>query len=167
MAKDQVLTGAIALIKSGGQIIGKMKDISYRENTRRSRVGGIGTIFASELPVVEFSATLSCSFMTVDLLKSGVPNAMRRDIPAVQSQILNGNPSLEDQLVLDQEGVQIDIFKKVSDVVLPDGTIKPKLKPIGIVAHCVIESSDLTISEGQLSGMNQSFQVPAPIIIPR
>lgn len=165
---DQVLTGAIALIKSGGKVIGKMKDISYRENTRRSRVGGLGTIFASELPVVEFSATLSCSFMTVDLNQSGIPNAMRRDAPSIESQVINGGSSLEDQLVLDQKGVQIDIFKKVSDVIDPaTGLIRPKLKPIGIILQCAIESSDLTISEGQLSGMNQSFQVPRPIIVPK
>lgn len=161
--EDKVLTGAIALIKVEGKVIGKMKSVRCQEQIRRQPVRGIGTILPSEQAVTEWEGTLSCEFMEVEFKKSGITNAIRRIFPNIASQVLIGEASFEDQLVLDTEGVQVDIFKKVTDVINPDGTIKPKLKPYAIVKKCLIESDSFDISEGSIAGHSQSFKYMVPL----
>lgn len=163
MAQDTVLTGAIALIKVEGEVIGKMKSVRCQEQMRRQPVRGIGTIIPSEQAVTEWEGTLSCEFMEIEFQKTGIKNAIRRIFPNIASQVLIGETSFEDQLVLDVDGVQVDIFKKVTDVINPDGTIKPKLKPYAIVKKCLIESDSFDISEGSIAGHSQSFKYMTPL----
>lgn len=163
---NNVITGALALIRVKGKIVGKMKSVQYSEQIQRADVMGLGTIFVEESPVTKFTATLSCSHYFIDMKKSGIPGAMKRDLPNIKSQVLSGQPSVEDNLVLDPSGVQIDIFAKVSDVVNPDGSIKPKLEPIAIIPNCLIESNSLNISEGQAAGMDQTFKCLTMAITP-
>lgn len=153
----KVLTGALAIVKRNGVPIGKMKDIRLQESIRRVRVGGIGTILPQEQPPVEWTGKLSCSFYEIDFRKSGIPDAIKRKVANKQD--------FEDQLVLDSEGVQIDIFRKVSDVIDPDTKlIKPKVEPYATVARCLIEGDNVNISEGQVSGRDQSFSYLDPIL---
>lgn len=166
MAEDKVLTGALALIKVDGQVIGKMKSVRCQETMRRQPVRGIGTILPSEQAVIEWDGTLSCEFMEVDFKKTGITNAIRRAFSNIASQVLIGEASFEDQLVLDSDGVQVDIFKKVSDVLNPDGTIKPKLTPYAIVKRCLIESDSFDINEGAIAGHSQSFKYLDPLTYP-
>lgn len=163
MADTKVLTGAIALIKVQGEVIGKMRSVRCQENIRRIPVRGIGTILPSEQAVVEWEGTLSCEFMEIEFQNSGIKNAIRRTFSNVASQVLNGNSSFEDQLILDVDGVQVDIFKKVTDVIDANGTIKPKLKPYAIVKNCLIESDSFDISEGSIAGHSQSFKYLVPL----
>lgn len=160
---DKVMTGAIALIKVNGQVIGKMKGVRCQESMRRVPVRGLGTIMPSEQAVVEWDGTLSCDFMEITFKKTGITNAIRRIFPNIASQVLNGNASFEDQLVLDTDGVQVDIFKKVTDVVDANGIIKPKLEPYAIVKNCLIESDGFDISEGSIAGHSQSFKYLVPL----
>lgn len=166
MAENQVLTGALALIKVDGQVIGKMKSVRCQETMRRQPVRGLGTILPSEQAVTEWDGTLSCEFMEVEFKSTGITNAIRRAFPNIASQVLIGETSFEDQLVLDSDGVQVDIFKKVSDVLNPDGTIKPKLKPYAIVKRCLIESESFDINEGSIAGHSQSFKYLDPLTYP-
>lgn len=140
-----------------------MKGLRYQENIRRVPVRGIGTIFASEQAVVEWDGTLSCDFMSIDFKTDGVRDAIRRVFPNIFSQALTGNVSFEDQLLLDTEGIQLDVYKKVKDLVNPDGTIKPKIKPFAIISRALIESDGFDISEGSISGKSQSFKVLDPV----
>jgi hypothetical protein len=154
----EVLTGAIALIKVGNTYVGKMKDVRASENMRRARVSGLGTILPKELPVTEWSGTLNCSFYLIDLKTSGLPGAILRDVQTVQE--------FEDTLVLNEVGLTVEIFKKVSDVILPNGAIRPKLTPVGVISGLQIESESFNVAEGQVSGRDQSFQYMNPIIRP-
>jgi len=164
MADNKVLTGAIALIKVQGEVIGKMKSVRCQENMRRVAVRGIGTILPSEQAVIEWEGSLSCDFMEIRFEETGIKNAIRRIFPNIASQVLNGNSSFEDQLVLDTDGVQIDIFKKVTDVIDPlTGIIKPKLKPYAIVKNCLIESDSFDINEGSIAGHSQTFKYLVPL----
>lgn len=162
-----VLTGAIAIIKIGGRVIGKMKNVSYQEQIRRADVSGLGTIFVQETPVTAFSASLTCSQYFIDFNNSGMPGALNRTAPNNQSQVLSNGVSFEDQLVLDQQGIQVDIYKKIADVFDANGLMKAKLTPIGILTRCMIESNNMDISEGQVSGGQQTFKVLDPITIPQ
>lgn len=163
MSSTNVLTGAIALIKVQGEVIGKMKSVRCQEQIRRQPVRGLGTVIPSEQAVTEWEGTLSCEFMEIEFQRTGIKNAIRRIFPNIASQVLTGETSFEDQLVLDVEGVQIDIFKKVTDVINPDGTIKPKLRPYAIVQRCLIESDSFDISEGSIAGHSQSFKYMTPL----
>ncbi|SHL15057.1 hypothetical protein SAMN05444266_102220 [Chitinophaga jiangningensis] len=140
-----------------------MRNVTATENIRRVPVRGIGTIMASEQAVTEWEGTLTCEFMEVRFDKTGIKNAIRRAFPSIGSQVLNDGTSFEDQLILDTEGVQLDIFKKVSDVIDAQGVIKPKLQPYASVKNCLIESDSFNISEAAIAGHNQSFKYLTPI----
>jgi hypothetical protein len=159
-----VLTGAIALIKVGGEVIGRMKSVRCQESFRRQPIKGIGTIMPSEEAVTDWEGTLSCDFMEIRFEETGIKNAIRRKFANSRSQVTSGDISFEDQLLLDVDGVQIDILKKVTDVVNPDGTIKPKLEPYAVVKRCLIESDSFDISEGAVAGHSQSFKYLDPIV---
>lgn len=166
MAVEKVLTGAIALIKQNGNVIGKMKTVSYSEDIRRVRVGGIGTILPSEQAVVEWDGNLSCDFYEIRFETTGVPGGIRRDMLNVASQASKGTPSFEDQLILDTEGVSLDIYKKISDVI--DQTtklIKPKLIPYAIINNILITADSFEIGEGSISGHRQAFKCLTPILV--
>lgn len=165
MSQPKVFHGAIALIKSGGKYIGKMKSVRAAENFRRVEVVGIGTILPSEAPVTGWAGTLTCSAMTMQFTKGVLPNAIRRNFTNIGSQALAGNPSFEDNLVLDSDGIDVEIYEKVTDIIDPStGNIKPKVIPHAIVRKCLIESDSFDISEGAISGSDQSFKFLLPII---
>lgn len=162
--EDRVIHGSIALIKVGGITIGKMRSISAQENYQRIDVQGLGTIFTQEAPVVKFTGTLTCDFMSISFANEGIRGAIRRDLPNLASRIFEGEISLEDQLSIDSDtGVQVDVFKKIEDLVNPDGTIKPKAVPYAVIQNCMIESDSFNISEGTVGGKNQSFRFLKPI----
>lgn len=164
MSTPRVFTGAIALIKVNGQVVGKMRSVRIQENMQRTEVRGLGTILPDEAPVTTWAGTLTCDQMSITFTEGGIPNAIRRRFNSASSQVLNGGVSFEDQLVLDDIGVQVDIFKKVSDVIDANGIIKPKLIPFAVVQRCLIESDSLEVSESGIAGHNQSFKYLDPIL---
>jgi hypothetical protein len=87
---NKVFTGAIALIKVKGQVVGKMKSVRAQESYRRTPVVGIGTIIPSDAPVTGFEGTLSCEFMEVRFSESGLPGAINRKFASTKSQVLSG-----------------------------------------------------------------------------
>lgn len=168
MATEPVLTGAIAIIKVNGNPIGLMRSIRINESTRRVPVRGLGSIIPKEAPVVEWAGSVSCSFFEINYEKSGVPDAIRRDVGVgnAVSQIATGNnqANFEDDLVLRVDGVQLDIYKKLKDVINSDGLIVPKVKPYAVVGRCLIESDNINIDEGNVSGRDQSFMYLDPVV---
>ena len=119
----------------------------------------------SEQAVTEWDGTFSCEFMEILFKDTGIPDAIKRQFTSTRSQVLIGAESFEDQLVLDSEGVQVDIFKKVSDIIDPiTGIIKPKLVPYATIARILIESDSFDITEGGIAGHSQSFKCLDPVI---
>jgi len=168
MADNKVLTGAIAIIKMRGQAIGKMKDVSINETIGRIDVSkGLGSIFSDEFAVIKWSGTVSCSFWEVNYETSGVTDAIERVFGSnILSQIASGNnqENFEDQLVLNDLGVDIDVFKKLADVIDPNTKlIKPKAIPYATVRGMFIESDNVSINEGNVAGRNQSFKYLYPV----
>lgn len=161
-----VLTGALALIKVRGQVIGRMQSIRYTENIRRQEVRGIGTIFASEAAAVEWTGQLTCDFFEITFHETGIAGAVKRQFANILSRVEQGLTSFEDQLVLDTDGIQIDIFKKVADVIDPTTRIiKPKLSPYATISSAMIESDGFTITDTSIAGHNQSFRCLRPIVL--
>jgi hypothetical protein len=154
-----VLTGAIAIIKSNGIPIGKMRNVRVTETIRRQDVRGIGRITVAEAPAIEHGGQITCGWYEINFNTTGVPNAIRRDVQTTQE--------FEDNVLLDDEGVQIDIYKKVSDLIDPNtGLRTAKLIPHAVITRCLIEQEDLDINEGQVSGHNQNFKFLDPITYP-
>lgn len=161
----RVLTGAIAIIRVKGIPVGKMRNIRYVENISRVQVRGIGTILASELAAVAWDGQLSCDFFEVRFQTSGIKDAILRNFTSARSRIADGLESFEDQLVLEQDGVQIDIFKKVADVIDPvTKIIKPAAVPYASIGRAFIESDGFDITDGGVSGHNQSFRCLDPVL---
>lgn len=171
MAK--VLTGAIAVIKvstpTGQKVVGLMRDVRINESFRRQEVRGLGTILPQEAPVTEWRGNVSCSFFEIDWKKAGLERAIRRDVGLANtaSQIANGsqNTNFEDNLVLDDVGVILNVYKKITDAIDPStGLIVPNVEPYCIITRCLIESESVNISEGSISGRDQSFVYLDPIV---
>lgn len=159
MANDKVMHGALGIIKKNGTVIGKMRNIRWTETFNRGDVQGIGTILKQEAPVLKHAGTLSCDFYEVDYKKTGIPDAIRRDVQT--------NQDFEDNMVLNHDGVQVDIFKKIEDFIDPNtGLRKAKAQAYAIIKRVLIESEGADISEGVVSGHQQSFIFLDPIIYP-
>jgi hypothetical protein len=157
---DHVMHGALAVVRKNGTAIGRMRNVRWTENLRRADVRGIGTIIVQEAPVVEHAGSLTCDFYEVDFSKTGLPEAIRRDVQT--------NQEFEDNVLLNYDGIQLDIFKKVEDAVDPDtGLKKSKVQPYAIIRRLLIESEGADISEGAISGHNQSFKYLDPVIYPK
>lgn len=164
---ENVVTGAIALVKVEGLVVGKIRNFRYSEDIRREEVRGLGTIIASEIPVVSWSGRLSCDFFETTFKEGGITNAINRRANAILSQAISGGYSFEDNLVLNEEGVQIDLFKKVKDVVDPQTKqIRPVLRPFAVLTSCFIEGDGFDLSDGAVGGRNQSFRCLYPIVYP-
>lgn len=153
-----VMHGAIALVKVNGNVVGKMRSVRWNDDIQRLEVRGLGTIMPDEAAATSWGGTVTCDLMEILFQTGGIPGALRRDFSASKSQVLSGGLSFEDQLVLDDIGVQLDVFKKVTDVINADGTIKPKLTPFAIISSCFITTDSCEISEGAISGRNQAFK---------
>lgn len=157
---DKTMHGALAIVRKNGTAIGRMRNVRWTENLRRADVRGLGTILVQEAPVMEHAGSLTCDFYEVDFGKTGIPDAIRRDVQT--------NQEFEDNVLLNHDGVQLDIFKKVEDVIDPDtGLRKAKAQPYAVVKRLLIESEGADISEGAISGHNQSFKYLDPVIYPK
>jgi len=160
MAQPQTFTGAMALIKVEGTVIGRMQNIRVTENFTRARVGGLGTILAIEVPVTQWSGSFTASYYLIDWEKARVASSIRRDVQTKQE--------FEDYLILQENGIQVDVFQKVTDVIDPvTGLPIPKLKPFASITGCFTDSEAFNLAENQVGGHDQSFMFINPIIYPQ
>lgn len=158
------VTGAIALISIGGRTVGLAKTIRAQEQYSRGDVRGLGTVFASEKPVLSHQGTLSCDFFLVDFKTDGVKEAINRVSNTIYSQALTGGTSFEDNLVLNTIGFDFTVYKKITDIMDPvTKIITPKVEPLAVIRQCFIETDSFDISEGSVSGKSQSFVFLQPI----
>jgi hypothetical protein len=172
MANNRVMTAPLAVIKVGGITVGKMKNIRITESFTRQQVVGLGTLVASELPVTAWQGTMSCDFMTIDLKKSMVPGAINRISSSIEDWT--------NTVLLQDEGVQVDIFKRVKDPQQPDDqfpnaspdpnfvqrVIAGKYEIFASVRGAFLTTEGFDISEGAISSRQVSFQYKEPILYP-
>jgi len=159
MSNPKVITGAIAIIKVNGQAIGKMKGIRVNENITRGEVRGIGELIAQEVPPLSWTGTLTCDFYNIDFNISQIPNAIWRSAQTLQ-QFINS-------LLLQEDGVQVDIYKKVPVAGSPGyGLIETEEQAYCTVRGLFLDTESFDINEGQISGRNQSFRYIYPIVFP-
>lgn len=154
---EKVLTAPLALIKVNGVTVGKMKNLRITETIRRGRVSGVGEITPQELPALEWNGTLTSEFYEVQFNNTGYPDAIKRQAPSVQAFV--------DNILLQEDGIDIVIFKKVADTTDPStGLISSQLKEHATINGAYIDREGMDISEGQISGHNQDFTYTEPIL---
>jgi hypothetical protein len=168
-SENRVLTAPLAIIKVNGIPIGKMKNISVSENIRRAKVVGLGSLVPDELPVVEWSGTLSCELMTIDFKKSQIPGAINR---------IGSIEDFTNNLVLAEDGVDITIMRRAKDPLQDDNKfpnvsndpnfiqrqIKGKLVEFATVRSAFITREGFNISEGSISSRNTEFEMKNPVL---
>ncbi len=156
---EPTFTGAMALVKIEGQVVGRMQNVRGTESFTRARVGGLGTILAIELPVTQWSGTFTASYYLINWNKARVAASIRRDVQTKQE--------FEDYLILQERGIQVDIFKKVTDVIdSATGLPIPKLKPFASITGAFTDSEAFNLTENQVGGHDQSFVYKDPIVFP-
>ena len=152
-----VLTAPLAVIKVNGEAVGLMRDIRITETVRRIPIRGLGALTPSELPAVEWEGRLTCSFYNISFKETGVPGAVKRDLNRVQQWV--------DNVLLQEEGVDLVVYKKEKDTVdQTTGNITPKLTEICTVRGAFFTSDGMDISDGQVSGRNQEFMYLNPVL---
>ena len=154
-----VMHGALAIIRRNGTPVGRMRNVRWTETLRDQEVQGIGTILVQESPVVAHNGQLTAEFYEVEFETTGIPGAVRRDV--------QNNQQFEDQILL-REPLQVDIFKKVEDAIDPNTGLKTaRAQPYAIIRDLFLNSEGADISEGAISGHNQTFRFNSPVIYPR
>lgn len=152
-----VLTAPLALIKVNGVTVGRMRNIRCTETVRRGRVGGIGELTAQEVPALEWNGTLTCQFYTIKFEETGLPEGIKRKAPSIQAFV--------DNVLLQEEGVDITILKKIKDQLNPQtGLIEATYEEYATVAGAFLDRESFDISEGQISGQDQDFTYINPIV---
>ena len=158
MPDQRVMTAPLAIVKVNGVAIGKMKSIRCTETIRRQKVVGIGSLVASEYAALDWNGTLNCGFFMIELKDEVMPGALLRKVQTVQEW--------EDTLLLSNDGIQIDVMRKVKDTVTPAGVIIPVLKIFASIKGAFVSRESFDISEGQISGRDVDFEYTTPILFP-
>lgn len=157
----KVMTAPLAVIKVNGVAIGKMKNIRITENIRRGKVQGIGELTPQELPALEWSGSLNAGFYSI---------TFNNQDPLIKSALLRNVNTLQefvDTVILQEDGLQIDIMKKVKDVQDPiTKIITPQLEVFASIRGAFSTKEGFDISEGQISGRDVDFEYLSPILFP-
>ncbi len=153
---EKVLTAPLAIIKVNGVTVGKMKNIRISETFRRGRVSGLGELTPSEVPALEWNGTLTCEFYEIKFEETGIPTVIHRVASSIQAFV--------DDVLLQENGVDIVIFKKIKDFVDPAGLVVSQLREHATVTGAFMDREGMDIAEGQISGHNQDFTYLEPIL---
>lgn len=157
----KVMTAPLAIIKVDGIAVGKMKSIRVNENIRRGRVQGIGELTPSEVPALEWSGSLNAGFYSITFNNQDqlIKTALLRNVNNLQEFV--------DTVLLQENGIQIDIMKKVKDYQDPNtGIIYPQFELFASIRGAFSTKESFDISEGQISGRDVDFEYITPILFP-
>lgn len=153
---EKVLTAPLAIIKVAGVTVGKMKNIRVTETFRRGRVSGLGALTPDEVPALEWNGTLTCEFYEIKFEETGIPTVIHRVAASLQAFV--------DDVLLQEDGVDIVIFKKIKDYTDANGLVVSQLREHATVTGAFLDREGIDIAEGQISGHNQDFTYIEPIL---
>jgi hypothetical protein len=141
-----------------------MKDISINETINRGEVRGIGELNPSEVPAQSWSGQLSCSMYLVEFKKA----LNKLEDASVLQRTVQSVDDFVNTVLLTEEGVTIDLMRKVKDSVdSTTGVIKSKTEIFASVRGCFITRQGMQVSEGQIGGQNCEFVFINPVIYPQ
>jgi len=155
----KTMTAPLAIVKVNGVPVGKMKNIRVTETIRRGKVIGLGSLTPSELPALEWDGSLNCSFYLINFSQETIQTAWPREVQSVDEFV--------NTVLLQEEGVQIDILRKVKDFQQSNGVIVPRVEIFASIVGCFATREGFDITESQISGRDMDFQYLTPILYPR
>lgn len=158
MAQDRVMSAPLGIIKVGGIAVGKAKNLRLTEVIRRADVVGIGKLAASEKPALGWTGSLTCGFYLIDFSVSPIPGAINRAANSIQQW--------EDTLCLQEDGVQIDIMRKVAVGTNAAGIITSGLVLFASIRGAFANREGFDITENQISGRDMDFDYITPVLFP-
>ena len=166
MANTKTLTAPLAIIKVNGLAVGKMKTIRITETIRRGRVTGLGQLTPDELPALEWSGSLSCSFYNIDF--KNLLNSQSNPVAAAILRVAGTIDNFVNTILLQENGIQVDIMRKVNAATgSPDpvsGVFYPGFEVFASVKGAFLTREAMDVSEGQISGKDADFEYTTPII---
>lgn len=158
-----VLTAPLAIIKFNNIPIGKMRSINVDESINRGIVRGIGNLAGTEAPALTYDGTLTCDYYLINY-KEALNKIQDSKILLTAVQSIQ---EFVDTILLNEQGVQVDIYKKVRDSQAANQVITPKHEKVATITQVFLNRKSMNINEGQISGANSSFMFLDPIIHPQ
>jgi len=155
----KVISSPMAIVKVAGVAVGKMRNIRCTETMRRARVVGLGEAIPSELPLIEWSGSLTAGMFAIRT-NAGIFNAIDRSGLDVQAFI---------HKLLFNEGISLEIYIKKplpQHPNIPQGT-PPKyydLVTFATIGGVVIASEGFDLQDGQIGGRDGTFEYMTPIL---
>lgn len=156
---QKTFTAPLAIIKVNGKPVGKMRNIRLTENIRRGKVMGLGRLNATELPALEWDGTLSTGYYLIDFQEQVIQAALLREVQTIDEFV--------DTVLLQEDGVQIDILRKVKDFQQGNGVIVPKLELFASIQGCFLTRESFDVTESQISGRDADFEYINPVLYPQ
>ena len=147
---QRTMTAPLAIVQVNGVTVGKMRNIRVTEQIRRGRVSGLGRLTAEELPALEWSGSLSCSYKS-------------------QLGTFRNAFTVNDwanAILLQEDGLEISLLRKVKDGEIdPEtGMVKTKYETFAKVNAAFATREGFDVQEGQISGRDTEFEYLEPIL---
>lgn len=155
----KTMTAPLAIVKVNGVPVGKMKNLRITETIRRGKVLGLGELVPSEVPALEWDGTLNCGFYLINFSQQVIQGAWPRAVQTIDEFV--------NTMLLQQEGVQIDIIRKVFGSQASNGVITPNFEVFASIVGCFATREGFDITESQISGRDMDFQYISPILFPQ
>lgn len=155
----KVISSPMAIIKVGGVPVGKMRNIRCTETMRRARVVGLGEALPSELPLLEWSGTLTAGMYAIRT-NAGIFGAIDRSGNDVQAFI---------HKLLFNDGISLDIYIKkplAQHPSIPQGNppVYYELVTFASINGLVIANEGFDLQDGQIGGRDGTFEYMTPIL---
>lgn len=159
-AQLATMTAARAIIKVNGKSIGYMRNLRVAENKQRGSVMGLGEVTKKERPLLSITCTWSCDFYLIDLtqLTGGkIPGLDNRDVQSIEQY--------KDTQVLLPNIVDIYVYKKDVQTVTNGVVTAHNENVIAVLRDVYLDNTSWDVSEGAISGSQQSGEYTQPVIL--
>jgi hypothetical protein len=158
--EGRVLTAPLAVIMVGTEAIGKLRSIRVNEQIQRGRVIGLGSLTPQEAPATGWSGSVTCDFYNIDFRKSQLPGAIFRNNVSKEEWL--------EAICLQLKGVSLNIYQRTAldnnQPKTPGAQVKGGLYLYATIDDLLLDAEGFDLSEGAVSGRNQSFQYLSPIL---
>ena len=158
--EHKVMTAPLAIIKINSVTVGKMKNVRVTENLRRGRVSGIGELIVKELPVIEWSGSLSCSSYSINF------NKLLNESNIGTFRNLGNVEAWKNALLLQEVGIQVELLRKVKDgeIDAETGAVNTRYETYAVIKEAFVTREGFDLQEGQISGRDTEFEYLEPIL---
>lgn len=154
------LTAPLAIIKVNNIEVGFVRNLNINESHEITPIYGIGHLTPQELPVTKWSGTMTAESYLIDFYKA--LNVLT-DASIVQRTV-NSPEEFVDTVLLNDDGVTLDIYRKVEvDRDPTTGVVQSGLEIFASVRGCKMTRDGISISDGQIAGRNVEFMYKTPI----